>query len=79
MSFRQRKHREPQESHQIVAGYYHRLNEHGVELSAEVYYKTMNNEASFFKNNAMCVSAYIVCGHCSRIVSSETEIKYFLP
>jgi len=45
------EHLKPQESHQIVVGYYHRLKEHGVELSAEVYYKTMNNLVDY-KDNA---------------------------
>lgn len=45
------EHLKPQESHQIVAGYYHRLEESGVELSAEVYYKTMNNLVDY-KDNA---------------------------
>ncbi|MBR6081309.1 MAG: TonB-dependent receptor, partial [Salinivirgaceae bacterium] len=45
------EHLKPQESHQFVAGYYRRLDSQGVELSAEVYYKTMNNLVDY-KDNA---------------------------
>ena len=45
------EHLKPQESNQFVAGFYHLLSDLGVELSAEVYYKTMNNLVDY-KDNA---------------------------
>lgn len=45
------EHLKPQSSDQYVAGYYHLLEKFGVELSAEVYYKTMNNLVDY-KDNA---------------------------
>lgn len=45
------EHLKPQSSNQYVAGYYHLFEKLGVELSAEVYYKTMANLVDY-KDNA---------------------------